>query len=303
MKRAVLLLVVIGILGMIGLAVVRQTAQPSYQGRSLDSWLRAYGSSPIGGGLMHDRFPAQRGQSQNGSPGEAIRAMDTNVVGPLLAEINRPADSPWADATKRFLAKLPWVTLQFRDTRSRQEQAAAAFFDLGSIGLTAIPELSRLLTNYSTAVYAAHALAGMGTNAIPAFASALASSNTWIMDCGAWGLAQIGPESRDAVPQMLLQLPRGNSADQMLMLWALGEIREPANLIVPALTDRLQDSDPQVRQFAAKALFKLGPKALPAAGKIETARTNETNPDTRDALEQLSRAIKSDVEMPSGFPR
>ncbi|HEX5219039.1 MAG TPA: HEAT repeat domain-containing protein [Verrucomicrobiae bacterium] len=298
MKRALLLLVVIGIAGIIGLTLFRRNSEPTYKGRTVHSWLNDYGSSPIGGGLAHARFGKERRLAGDRWPGEAIRALGTNAIGPLLAELNCPDDPPWANATKRFLTRLPLLKLQFRDAPSRRERAAVAFFDLGDSGLTAIPELSQLLTNYSTAVYAAHALAGMGTNAIPAFTAALANSNTWVMDCGAWGLAQIGPDSREAVPQILLQLPRGNPADQMLMLWALGEVREPANLIIAELTSRLRDSDPQVRQFAANTLRKFGSEARLAAAEIKTALTNETNLDTRAALEQLSRSIKSEAETP-----
>lgn len=298
MKRALLLLIAIAFVAIMGFALFPQSNQPSYQGRSLHSWLRDYGS-PIGGGLMHSKFSTKNRPYPNGSPGDAIRAMGTNVIGPLLVEISRPDDRPWADATKRFLTKLPWPKIQFRDARSRREQAAVAFFDLGTAGITALPELTQLLTNYSSATYAAHALAGMGTNAIPAFTTALASSNTWIMDCGAWGLAQIGTESRDVVPQILLQLPKGNTADQMLMLWVLGEIREPAEIILPELQMRLRASDPQLRQFAAQALRQFGPQAKTAAAAIKTALDRESNLDTRTELERLLRAIESDEERTS----
>jgi HEAT repeat protein len=283
----------------IGLALLPRNSRLAYQGRSLESWMRDYGSRPIGGGLIHDKFSVGRRQLPKGSPSEAIRAMGTNVIVPLLAEIKRPDGPPWAEASKRFLTKLPWPKLQFQDTQSRREQAAMAFFDLGTTGIAAIPELTRLLTNYSSSVFAAHALAGMGTNAIPAFTTALASSNTWIMDCGAWGLAQIGAESRVIVPQILLQLPKGNTADQMLMVWALGEIRAPAELILPELTSRLRHSDPQVRNSAAQALCRFGPEAKAAAAEIKAALNNESDSDARAALEKLLPLINSEVEVTS----
>jgi len=101
------------------------------------------------------------------------------------------------------------------------------------------------------------------------------------------------------VPQMLPLLTSGNSADTMLVLWALGEIREPAEIIRPELQSRLRNSDPQIRQFAARALSKFGLAAKPASKEIETALKNETDPDTRTVLEQLIQGLASDVEATS----
>jgi hypothetical protein len=131
----------------------------------------------------------------------------------------------------------------------------------------------------------------MGTNALPAFAAALSNTNTWVNDCGAWGLAQFGPQAKALVPRMLPLFQTGNSADNMLLLWALGEIREPAELIRPELQKRLRDPDPQIRQFAARALSKFGPDAKPAEEEIKAAVASETDPDTRAALEQSLQAI------------
>ena len=292
MKRVLQILAVIGLVAVLGLTFFRRNNQPSYQGRSLDSWLHDYGN-PIGGGLTPFKFGTNRKEFR--SAREAIRAMGTNALGLLLAEIKRPDDPAWADATKRFLTKLPWPDIQFRNSRSSRAQAAVAFFDLGTNGIAAIPELTQLLTNNFRAIYASHALAGMGTNAIPAFTTALASSNTLAMDCGAWGLGQIGPESRDTVPLILLQLPKRNNAGQKLMLWALSEIREPVELIRPEFRSRLLDANPEIREIAAWGLFTLGADAKPAEEEIRQALKAETEVATRETLKQLLKVIGAEA--------
>jgi len=246
---------------------------------------------------MHEKFSERRQQPGNRSPTDTIRAMGTNVIGPLLIEIRHPDEPAWLVGIKRFVNKQQWLKIKLRDTQSRREQAALAFFDLGPAGITAIPELARLLTNYSSAAVAAHALAGMGTNAIPVYETALTNANTWVNDCGAWGLAQFGTNSRGAVPRILPLFKTGNSADNMLVIWALGEIREPVEIIRPELTSRLQHADPQIRNFAAQALYKLGPDAKPAWLEIKTALDNETDSDARAALQKLAKQVNPDADL------
>lgn len=294
MKRWCLLIAIIGLLVAIGVTGFRANRGPTYQGRSLSSWLADYGQYPIGGGLVHDKFSPGRRQTRGSSPTTAIRAMGTNAIGPLLFEIKRGDDSPWLATIRRLLTKQKWIKLRLPDVRSRREQAALAFYELGPAGIPALPELAQLLTNYSTAVYAAHALVGLGTNAIPAYTSALTNSNTWITDCGAWGLAQCGPESSGAVPQILAQLQKGNNADTMLILWALSEIHEPTDVIRTVLLNHLDHSDPGVRNSAAKGLSKLGADAKPARVEIEAALDRESDQNVRDALRKLIKELDED---------
>jgi HEAT repeat protein len=229
--------------------------------------------------------------------------MGTNVIGPLLIEIRHPDEPAWLVGVKGFVNKQPWLNIKLRDARSRREQATLAFFDLGPAGITAIPELARLLTNYSSAVVAAHALAGMGTNAIPAFETALTNANTWVNDCGVWGLAQFGTNSRVAVPLILPLFKTGNSADNMLVIWALGEIREPVEIICPEFLSHLHHAEPQVRKFAAEALAKLGPDAKPGWPEIKIALDNETDPDARAALAKLAKQVNSDADFSPLSPK
>lgn len=299
MKRGLLFLflILIGFAITIGGVQLWKSSGPSYQSRSLRSWLKDYGS-PIGGGLIHDKFANTHRPGPNAATRAAIRAIGTNAVALLLSDLKCSDDPPWLTAIVKLSKRQTFLRLPLRDAVTRREQAAVAFYELGPAGLAALPELARLLTNNSCAVYAAHALAGMGTNAIPAFTTALTNANTWICDCGAWGLAQIGPDARDSVPQLLRIVHSGNSADAMLRVWALGEIGGPVELILPELAKCLGNADPDVRRAAAKALLKLGPAAQGALREIQIALEQESNPETKSELQKLGAELDPAAVLP-----
>lgn len=290
MKRWLLLLTLLGFTALLAGAYFWKERGPSYQSRSLQSWLKDYGT-PIGGGLIHDNFANQRRNGRTNSTSAAIRAIGTNAIAPLLLDLQRRDDPPWLSTIVKLSQRQKFVRLPLRDARTRREQAAVAFYDLGPAALSALPALTRLLTNGDCAVYATHAMAGMGTNAIPAFTAALTNTSTWISDCGAWGLAQIGPAARGATPHLLQVVHSGNQADAMLRVWALGEIGEPVELILPELAKCLAHADPDVRRAAAKALAKLGPAAQGALREIQIALEQESNPDTKSALQKLATEL------------
>ena len=289
---ALAVLVILIVVG--GLTVSGGRSGPSYNGRSLASWLEDFGPRPIGGGLIHDKLSNARRQPRRGLPGIAIRAMGTNAIKPLLLQIKRNDDPSWLASVKTALSKQRFLNLWLRDPQTLREQAAMAFYELGPAGISVQSELATLLTNYSSAACAAHALAGMGPSAIPAFVAALTNSSTWISDCGVWGLAQIGTESRSAVPQILALLQKGNTADMRLTLWALGEIHEPGEVICPELVRLLGYSDPIVRNSAAEALQKFGADAKPTLNEIKAALETETDPKVRGTLQELIEQVERD---------
>jgi hypothetical protein len=266
---------------------LRVESQPSYNGRSLDSWLRDYGPNPIGNGLIHQHFSAPPRTTNGKSTPLAIQAIGTNAIPYLLNAIQRKDDPPWMVSINRYLAKWKLTKLAPLDAQSRREQAALGLFALGTNAIPALPDLSRLLTNNSTACSVTHAMAGMGPVAIPVYQNAVANSNSWVAICGIWGLAQNRAASRVAVTNVLPWLNAANSADVFITTWALGEIREPSEVVIPELMRMLSHADNGVRGAAIGALTKFGPIMTNRLSDLNQGLEKETDAQTQQSLKKL----------------
>jgi hypothetical protein len=276
---------------------LRMDNQPSYNGRSLESWLRDFGPKPIGNGLSHSHFSAGSRNPKTNSPAEAIQAIGTNAIPYLLHALKRKDDPPWMVSISQFLAKHKLAKFSPLDSQSRREQAALGLFALGTNALLTLPELSLLLTNYQTACPATHAMAGMGPAAIPVYQNAVANSNTWVAICGIWGLAQNRAASRSTVTNVLPWLNAANSADVFITTWALGEIREPSEVVIPELMRMLSHADNGVRGAAIGALTKFGPIMTNRLSELKQSLEKETDSQTKQSLKKLIDDLEKKSQM------
>jgi hypothetical protein len=71
-------------------------------------------------------------------------------------------------------------------------------------------------------------------------------------------LSMFGPLASNAVPALLPILHGPNSMDRQSAILALGEIKAQPDLVIPALTNFLNDHDPITRTSAEIALRALG---------------------------------------------
>ena len=70
---------------------------------------------------------------------------------------------------------------------------------------------------------------------------------------------------------------------------ALGLIKEPANVTIPALEDSLRDADGQVRFTAAQSFQRLGTKAVAAVPALQAALRDENRYVRASAVDALRR--------------
>lgn len=179
------------------------------------------------------------------------------------------------------------------------------------------------------------ALAALGARraaALPLLMAALGSSEERIRDRASDGLRQLGPEARDAIPELLWQLREGNSSVPLIVL-ALENIG-PTPEMVPDLVDALKqipaarlsianslssglwgepattanalkpllaDSDPGVRQMAGYSLAMLlrsgaGDEVL----KVAVEGLNSSDDDACGLALSALRNLGSDPADPSG---
>lgn len=176
------------------------------------------------------------------------------------------------------------------------------------------------------------ALKGRRAAALPLLIAALGSSEERIRDRAVDGLRQLGPEARDAIPELLRQL-RENSSSAGLIVIALENIG-PSPEMVPDLVDALKqtpaarlwianslssglwgdpattanalkplltDSDPNVRQMAGYSLaMLLRGRAGEAVLQVAVEGLNSSDDDARGLALSALRNLGSDPADPSG---
>jgi hypothetical protein len=287
-----------GVLLLVGVAVSLVVLQQEQRGparKVLDEVARL-GAQEFTGGLIWGRYqPFPRSGTNLARadlPGDFV-ANGSNALPTLLEFLE--LDVTGSNPRPSLLDKLPsqirrWLPL---DTRKlKVGRAISVFYALGPDGAFALTGLSIRLTNYATSTSAAYALAGMGPVSQPAFLNALASSNSWVRVCGAWGLGQFGSASRPYAGDIAhAYLVDPNDGGANLLIWSLGEIGGPPAEVVPILSRGLGNTNTWVTTPAASALLK-----LIEASRLSPGGTGAWSPEEQAWFDLQRPALISQLE-------
>lgn len=130
----------------------------------------------------------------------------------------------------------------------------------------AIPALKKTLDaggeNSVLAVEAARALGSIGKTALPALIEAMRKKDPFIRRRAAAGLADLGPDAKDAVPVLVDAL--GDTEDgwvPRVACWALRNIGPAAKNALPRLRELLKENNNLLQMDAARAMVAIDPKA------------------------------------------
>jgi hypothetical protein len=304
------LAVLLGILAAAGW-VVGHPAGPSYEGKSLQAWLDAYGRGP-------------GGYRPNPQADDALRHIGTNAV-PYLLHLLQTTNSAATTASwpEKLAASLPaswnrWKAVQAvqawaaRYTKAHARplafwghwQAYLAFQALGPLGRPALPELVKLAQDPSANSNFYNRWEPPGVDfwqdkqmvAETACRSATYEAPrqppvdafiSWVVhpDClvdgeiAAWSLAAIGT---DSIPPLTAMLDDPSPRLRWRAEVALGMVGGAAEPAVPALVKMLDDpevpyemvKDPEVRHEVMDALGHIGRRPELALPRLIAALTN-----------------------------
>jgi HEAT repeat protein len=177
----------------------------------------------------------------------------------------------------------------------------------------AVPKLTELLqdADANVRVQSAFALGRMGSNAAPAVSVlaklVVSDKEARVRKEAAKTLADIGPESRSAVQELVKALEDSQTDVRQYAALALGKIGPDASAAEPSLQKTLKDKDQEVRCQAARALGGLGKAGLPALPELirllkddDVAEVRiaviqvlgDFGPDAKDAVDALSIASR-----------
>lgn len=204
-------------------------SEPAWEGRPVSQWLEELSllePNSIMFSLKESELSQFERNRRRKSAEEAIRQIGPSVIPYLLKQFEL-GRKPWAPhPLGKVLAFVGWKTPQPPSGQEYFARGRIGFEALGEQGVTALPELQRLLHDPTTAGSAAACLAAIGKPALPAFESALASK-----DRGVFLATQhyVRSLETNAIP------------------------------LLPALRARLEDPDREVQFLAAAAYFYLEP--------------------------------------------
>jgi hypothetical protein len=265
--RPTLLLVCLTSSFLLGCPGALRADEPVYENRTLTSWMEELGSSPScldGMGIDKIRLMEEKKRAAE----QAIRAMGTEAVPPLLNRLTASFGTPHPDEGQRIIG---------------------AFRALGAQARPAIPDLIKLLTpayeaahrslsesdaqlKESQAIAAATVLRIIGEAAIDPLLAALRSKDPQTRFGAAMALENFGRYGTDVLPDLINALEDENKNVRWRAARTIGDLRQMPEISVPALARRVSD-DPavNVRLYAISALNKFGGDAIAALPQLSRA--------------------------------
>jgi HEAT repeat protein len=205
--------------------------EPSYQGKPLSYWLQGYDNSAL--------MPAVSSQQAT----DALTAAGPDAV-PVLMRMLKRKDSKLKAGLIYLARKQKFLSLRVREDQWDNFIATQAFAAMGPTGSNAVPQLIELFNTDPSP---------FRQQAVPEI------------------LGYLGSTAKSAIPTLIHGTTHTNFIVRNNSVFALGQICECPDVVVPALAKCLQDSDSLVAAQAAEALGKFGRAArvaLPALRQL-----------------------------------
>ena len=239
---------------------VARLSEPEYHGRKLTSWLE---------GLTTLIPPPGRPVILAADdPIAAIRAIGTNGV-PFMVQLLHATDSPFKRKCINLLTRQHWVKFHILYDFQKRNLALRGLAILGPDAKAAIPDLANLLSkndlpgNSDMTIFV---LSQIGPPAVPVLVNALNSTNKFVRWPAAQALARVADPS--CLSNLLAALKNPDPDTRISVTMALHTFAGQANVIIPALTNCLDDPNDVVRGSAANALGSFGGDAEAAFPKL-----------------------------------
>jgi hypothetical protein len=237
--------------------MVTREPEPFYQGHSLSGWLDDY--------YIDSRESLEDDQPQTEAY-FAIRAIGTNALPTLLRWVEHEPN-PWQERLRWFALKLPPPVADFGFVRrlaqsgQRPNNWPQAFGVLGSLANGAVPELTRIMRREPAAddlgALPALALAYIGPAGLAPLMAAAADPRASCQNNAIYAVAGMGTNAIPAIPLLIQCLTNANLDATRAATAVLGELHLQPDIVLPALANCLQSPDPKTRILAAAWLAEV----------------------------------------------
>jgi HEAT repeats len=284
-RRKLLLLLTATVICCAAALYVRETAEPTYKGRTLRKWTEQF---------QTNGNPYQKEEARN-----AIRAMTLNSLPQLVDDLNYdPPDSKkeFRHFVYRFAPRICGPILVSVLVDTREKRAAIAQIAFEALGKDASPAILSLVNltyerNHQIANRALTVLALLGTKGLHALLEIIEDPshprNSWAV----FHLREtryLGTNAHPAV-SLLVELALGHDpAFDHMATQELGWLGLEPNQSVPALRTVLNTRDTWRRSLAAESLGRFGAEAAEALPDLKNA--------LRDPDPLLSRSARDAIQ-------
>jgi HEAT repeat protein len=275
-----------------------QARAPVYQGRPLTAWLEDVVA-------IQNPMVVWRADYARRSKGEeAVVQMGTRAV-PALTRLMRARDSVLRLKVVAFCAKRPWLRFHFRPPADKlQYWGTRGIGLLGPVGKAAVPELRGLLSSPfpQIRVSAATALGKMGINsteAVPQLITLSLDPDPKVRAGTCRALGDLKRIAKSAMPALIHCLSDTNFSVFSAALTAANRIGADSSLMTLPLTGQLLQGDPRIRYDAAIALGDYGAKARTVIPELLKA-VQDTNNEVRDAAAWALFEIDAETAIKTG---
>ncbi|MEI6784487.1 MAG: HEAT repeat domain-containing protein [Verrucomicrobiota bacterium] len=265
-------------------------SEPRYQGRALSMWLVDLDANTAGN--VRERA-------------KIVLTEAARKAAPRFIQTLRAKDSDFK-LLMIGLARRQGMAFGFRTADERREKAVGEFSRF-SVG--AIPVVTDLLDDPALAVQATRTLGGTGLAGAVPLIRALNHTNASVRMHAALGLSSLysnnvrfknlvqapgwsGNFPTNVAVAAIVKLLKDESPDaRASAAFALGDMREQPESVIPALTECLAETtDSQVRQAVAEALGRYGRRAI-AAVSLLSQLMDDSDPALRTAAERALKKI------------
>jgi len=289
------------------LALTLGPRQPSYQGKALSQYLRAFSNDgyQVSSEPPYATVGVFMPSDERTEAWEALAHFGDEAI-PILVKLASARDSTPARSLHWLASKVPWLGHRFQTASEKQQQAVAAFIRYGPQAASAVPQLLPLLDDERTARAATYSLTFIKPDD-DAYLMALSKAIQRIdgqpvlqIDAMA-ALAACGPKAAKAAPALQHCLMSTN--DQVSAMAAVslsrigGKTREVAALIAGRLPNasrgRAYVAPPlEMYLWALGGFGSVAKDALP----IVAGFTNDVSGGVRRLAEDAIRQIEGKVE-------
>ena len=268
----------------------QRSSQPRFQNRPLNSWMAELDNHDPNFSSQMYWVPWQ--EEMKLSPAQiqalqAIQAMGTNAVPTLIAAIDKNDFTQW----DRLMGRTPGELLD------RHREAAVALSALGPACEPWVADFDRILQAGRSPKEAAIALAAMGPKGWEVLMRTTTNNLGDPSVCSIWALGSFKVKA-PGVEEVLLassikNKPTGND---IVALWALSEITEDRQQLVPYLVEGLKATRQDMKWGSCVVLGHLGKdawRAVPALEELLHDRNPLVRHDAAQALEQVKPLLHS----------
>ncbi|TAL01393.1 MAG: hypothetical protein EPO07_08475, partial [Verrucomicrobia bacterium] len=253
-RRHLFLLLALAALGLVALFTFH-SREPEFEGKDLGEWV--------------DMLPDPFGLETNSVAQRAVQQIGTNAIPFLLDEL-RTEPLPW-EGFSPLLSRMH-LNANLPTASERRIKAISGFQALGPLADPAIPEIQKILfapnaDSREMAIYALHAIGSDRT--LSALTLCLTNSDAVLRRDAIDFLGLAGSRAVLAVPALLTNLESNDALTRNCTARALSRIKPRPEVIVPALTELVNDSDTRVVTTVLAALAALGTDAESAVSNVE----------------------------------